>query len=478
MQNGLEGRTTGWVHISKLFSEAKIMRVSLMLILGALGSVPLVFLTPPFQVPDEAQHFFRAYEISELNIRAEVQNGVAGATLPDSIPELVKSSSGTRDFILFPVRPSPLTVTLKLASMPLNSSARHFIAFTGSAFYSPLPYIPQVLGIAVGRWFGLGPLYLFYLGRLVNCLTALALSGLAVYLMPFAGELVMVVGLLPMSLFLWASLSPDASVISCALLFIALSFAASSRGNWRTWELVMAATAAAVLCSVKPVYAPLLLAGVVPALLRGSKAAIVVRVHAILLAVALGFAAGWLFLARSTMTTLVDAGHPSLQMPFILHHPIFFVHVLVHTLGIRTIYHLYIETVGVLGWLTVFIHPVIVYLLPLINFWIVWKWGTRGSANRSVLSALWYLTLTLASVALILTAMYMMSAKVGQDEVTGLQGRYFIPILVLAGMSAMELAPGRRPSSAGWTSLAWIAAFVVAQIVAVDVTTIRAFQVF
>jgi hypothetical protein len=60
MQNGLEGRTTGWVHISKLFSEAKIMRVSLMLILGALGSVPLVFLTPPFQVPDEAQHFFQS----------------------------------------------------------------------------------------------------------------------------------------------------------------------------------------------------------------------------------------------------------------------------------------------------------------------------------------------------------------------------------------------------------------------------------
>jgi uncharacterized membrane protein len=83
---------------------------------------------------------------------------------------------------------------------------------------------------------------------LVNCLAALGLGGLAVYLMPVAGELVMVVGLLPMSLFLYASVSPDAAVISCSLLFIALSFSASTRENWKTWELAMAAAAAAVLC--------------------------------------------------------------------------------------------------------------------------------------------------------------------------------------------------------------------------------------
>jgi len=478
MQSGLKDWMAGWQRIAGSFSGVKAARVTLMLILGAVGSIPLVLLTPPFQVPDEVQHFYRAFQLSDLSIRAEVQDGISGGILPASLSELVRSSVYTRDGIVYPATPAPISKTLKLASIPLESSARRFVAFPGSAFYSPLPYLPQVLGIAVGRSFGCGPLYLLYLGRLFNCLAALALAGLAVHLIPFAGELVMVVGLLPMTLFLYASLSPDAAMISCALLFIALTFSASSRGNWMRWELVTAAAAAAVLCSVKPVYAPMLLAGVIPGLLRQGKAAHVVRAHVILLAVALGVAAGWLLFARSAMTSLLGGGHPSLQMSFILHHPASLIRAIFGTLRVQTIFDLYRETVGVFGWLTVPLQPAFVYLLPLPSFLILWKIGARRSGERSLLCALWYLALALASAFLVMTAMYLMSARVGQTEVTGLQGRYFIPILILAGMAMVELSPGRRPSAPRGRDLAWIAAIIVAEIVAMDATIIRVFDVF
>ena len=151
---------------------------------------------------------------------------------------------------------------------------------------------------------------------------------------------------------------------------------------------------------------------------------------------------------------------------------------LVHTLGIGSIIFWYCGTIGFFGWLTVPLHPAFVYFLPLANFLIVWKFGTRGSLARSVLCALWYLALAVASAVLVMTAMYLMSAHVGQNEVSGVQGRYFIPILVLAGMAATELAPGRRPSVPGWRSLACIAAIIVVQMVAMDATIIRAFHVF
>ena len=470
--------STQAMDIPKPLSDVKIVRMTLMLILGAVGSIPLVLLTPPFQAPDEVQHFYRAYQLSELHLRAEVQNGVAGGTLPDSLPELVKSSVSTQDGISYPPIPSPIERTPKLASIPLDESARQFVAIRGSAGYSPLPYVPQILGIAVGRWFGLGPLYLLYLGRFFNCLAALGLVGLAVYLMPVAAELVMVVGLLPMSLYLFASLSPDAAVISCALLFTALSFSASTRGNWKIGELAMAAAAAAVLCSVKPVYAPMLLAGLVPGLLRRGNVASVIRSHLILLAVALGITMSWLVFANSTMTSSLGAGHPSLQMSLILHHPTPFMHALVHALGIVSIIDRYVETVGVFGWLTVWLHPVFVYLLPIVNFLFVWKLGARSSAERSVLCGFWYSALAVASSFLIMTAMYLVSAQVGQNEITGVQGRYFIPILVLAGMAVIELAPGRRPSTPSWRILACIAAIIIVQIIATDATIIHVFQVF
>ena len=326
----------------------------------------------------------------------------------------------------------------------------------------------------------MGPLYLLYLGRLCNCLAALTLVVLAAYRMPVAGELVMVVGLLPMSLYLYASLSPDAAVISCALLFTALSFSASTRGNWKTGELAMAAAAAAVLCSVKPVYAPILLAGLVPGLLRRGNVVNVVRSHVILLAVALGIAASWLAFAKSSMTSSLGSGQPSLQMSLVLHHPAPFMHALVRSLEPLPIIDRYIEMVGDFGWLTVPLPAALlfVYLLPLANLLIVWKVGARGSMKRSVPCAFWYLALAFASAFLIVTALYLISPQVGQDEVTGVQGRYFIPILVLAGIAAIELAPRPRPSASTWRGLAWIAAIIAVQIAATDATIIHVFHVF
>ena len=82
----------------------------------------------------------------DFRLRAEVQNGVAGGKMPDSLPELVKSIVYTQDAIHYPATPAPLAKTLKLASIPLEESKRHFVAFPGSAFYSPLPYLPAGIG--------------------------------------------------------------------------------------------------------------------------------------------------------------------------------------------------------------------------------------------------------------------------------------------------------------------------------------------
>ena len=478
MPSCVENQTTRRQRLSALLSRNKKLPLIFALALGVIGSIPLVLLTPPFQVPDEVQHFYRAYQLSELHISAQVQNGAAGGILPDSLPQFVKSSVYTRDSIFYPASPAPIARTLKLTSNPLDKSKTGFVAFPGSAYYSPLPYLPQVAGIAIGRALGLGPLYLLYLGRLFNCLTALALLVLAIIAIPAAEELVLLVGLLPMSLYLYASLSADAAIIACALLFTALSFSASTRGNWRRWELVTAAIAAAVFCSVKPVYAPLLLASAVPGLLRPGKAVAVIRDHAILVAVAMGAAAGWLLYARSSMTTPLGGAHPSLQMNLVFHHPTVFAYALFHSLGITDLIQRYFEAVGVFGWFTVALHPGVAYLLPLAGLLIVWRRGFRGAVERSATRGLWCLALALAGVVLVYAALYLICAHVGQDAVQGVQGRYFIPLFVLAGWAAIELLPPRPPSASPWKAMAGLACLIILQIAAMDATIIRAFQGF
>jgi hypothetical protein len=464
--------------IADRLGDGKKACAFLVLILGAIGSLPLAILTPPFQAPDEVQHFYRAYQLSEFQLRAEVQDGVAGGTLPSSLPQLVKASVYTRDGIAYPATPAPFANTFQLKSIPLDPSARRFIAFPGSAFYSPLPYLPQAMGIAVGRAMGSGPLLLLYLGRLFNCLSALTLLCLTVHFAPFAKEAFILAGLLPMSLYLYASLSPDAAVIGCALLFSALSISEGALGSWGTHRLWLSAAVAAVFCSLKPPYAPMLLAGLVPGLFRPGNALRLIRSTAILLGIVLGASAGWLLYAKSTMTTPLTGTHPSQQIILVLHHPIFLIRELLHILDIHSLVDLYVRGVGIFGWQTVLLRPVIFYVLPLVSLFLLLTLGDRSSLERSATRGLWYLVLVCTSAVLIVFTLYLIWAHVGRDYAAGVQGRYFIPLLGLAGIAAIELAPRRRTPAPRWQSLLSIAVISVVEIAAMDTTIIRAFHVF
>ena len=66
------------------------------LILGGIGALLLCLLTPPFEVPDEPQHFYRSFQLSGLELWGSVEHGGAGTILPSSLPEVVEHFLGTR----------------------------------------------------------------------------------------------------------------------------------------------------------------------------------------------------------------------------------------------------------------------------------------------------------------------------------------------------------------------------------------------
>jgi hypothetical protein len=268
-------------------------------LLGLLGVVPMVILTPPFQVPDEPQHFYRAYQLSELRVGGIVRDGGAGAMLPSSLIELTDRFLGPRGHDLpRPITEQPLWGTWLAFDQPLDPDRREFIDFSGALVYSPLPYLPQIIAIAVARWAGAGPLALLYVARLANVLVALALLTWAVRIMPVGREAVMVVGLLPMAAFEYASVSPDAAIIGTAFLFTAVALRAQLRGRWTADEVAVAAVSGLVFCSLKPVYAPLLVLALPAALTRG-RMKHTLLVHAIILVVGLGGTVIWLHFASS-----------------------------------------------------------------------------------------------------------------------------------------------------------------------------------
>jgi len=431
----------------------------LCLVVGLLGTLPLVILTPPFQVPDEAQHFDRAYQISEGGLRAEIRDGKAGGSLPTSLPALARRFLGT-DAILAVrrVTATPLTGTLRLRAIPLDPGGRVFVDFTGAAAYPPLAYLPQAAGIGIGRAFGAGPLMLLYLARIANALTAIAVLSVAIGLMPVGQGPALLGGLLPMALYEYASASPDALVIGGSFLLTALGLRALQRGAWLRPEVLGAALAGLVVCATKPVYAPLLLIAA-PALLISGRHGHHLCALAVILGVALGGTALWFAWDSGRVIPFEPGVDLHAQLGFMRAHPAGLIAVIRRSLAIDGRFYL-ISMIGLLGWLTVLL-PRFAYLLPGIGLLPACLARDRAHPRLSVPMVFWCALLCAGAAALTMIAMYLACTPVGAPIVLGVQGRYFLPLLALVAAMAGSLPALRIGSRASVMLLAAVAGIVV-----------------
>ncbi|MBK8501992.1 MAG: DUF2142 domain-containing protein [Saprospiraceae bacterium] len=178
----------------------------------------MVFLTPPFQVPDEVNHFYRAYQIADGGFFAERHNQRLGGHVPESFIKL------TEPFLDLRWKMNRKTSYPKIRdqlSIPLNEEKKVFIDFPNTALYSPISYLPQAGAIFVLKHLNLRPLILFYAARILTLLIWIICIGFATKTLPRFKWLFTFLALLPMSLFVNMSLSADVVTNIIAFVFLA-----------------------------------------------------------------------------------------------------------------------------------------------------------------------------------------------------------------------------------------------------------------
>jgi len=445
--------------------------------LGLMGVLPLVLLTPPLQVADEPQHFERAYQISRLDLVGHVNGDAAGAMLPTSLSDLVRRSLGTLA-IDSPrlITPRPLTTTLSGLSRPLDPERVRFTDFRGAAPYSPLPYLPQASAIALGRLFGIGPLALLYAARFANALTAIVLLALAVRTAPMARAAVAFAGLMPMALYQYASASPDAMTIASALLFTATAMRATAQ-SWTGRTALAAAVLGAIFCSHKPVYAPMLLAGLAPVFTVTAHRVRTVVTMGFIVLVALGATAGWWFVAnRGLMLTRTPGTDLHAQITFVFAQPVMFLLILLANLLGQALQN-YIGMVGVIGWSAMKL-PSICYGIALAGIVLAVLIRDPHEPAMPRRTAAWQFLLVASGVLLVETALYLTWSPVGSRFIDGIQGRYFLPLLgpPLFALHTLLRLPNDEDRSRRYQVI--VPALAAAQILILNVTVASAFSVF
>ena len=317
-------------------------------VMALLAGLVLVFVNGPFEAPDEPAHFFRAYQISEGRFFSERIDNKAGERLPASIPNTThtfkkfSSSSKTK------VNKELLISALKA---PLHEQERIFVSFPNTVINFPLCYFPQAIGIYAARLVGLSPLKMMYAGRMMSLFCWIILIYIAIMLTPVFKWVMVLAGLMPMNLYLSASLSADTMINACAVLFIGLVLNERfmEKGLMTMGKRVGIGVVAIALSVLKLVYAPIVaLIFMVPQSSFGSNRKRVVYVVSVLglslLAVILcGFE------IRRVYVPLNGSNMP-LQLAGIFADPWKFLSLLANSIQEQWKSYFY-SFIGVLGWL-------------------------------------------------------------------------------------------------------------------------------
>ena len=287
----------------KLRPEYAFIVVSLI-----FGMIMLV-ITPPFQVPDEPVHFYRSYQVADFNFLKHRDD------FPASLKRLSDSCSRMQFSTHEKTRREEI---LALGQIPVNPSER---ATMETPSYT-IPYLPQAFGIILGKMMNMNPLWLLYLGRLFNLLATLCLVFLAIRVTPVFKWVFAILGILPMSLYQFASLSYDAGTIGLSFLLLALilKIAFESREVATRGQLIRLAVIALLLATSKPPYFLIILAFlVIPVAKLGSmKRYIIVFSSLVILALLVSQAGGPLrmIMGKLALTQSVHEPEVAACVPF------------------------------------------------------------------------------------------------------------------------------------------------------------------
>ena len=316
--------------------------------LGAVFGGSLVFVTPPYGVPDELQHFCRAYHCSQGKIYACRHGAACGDDLPASLGAASRAIAGdARRDEDFSVSWGKIRQALDI---PLDPARQQYTTFENTVLYSPVPYLPATAAVWIGRMAEISPLRLLYLGRIANLIAYLALAAAAVYVMPVQKWTLALVALMPMSMFLAASLSADAMVLGLAFMATALALDLALGKEASAGRLAAFGSCLLLLALSKQAYVSLaLLYFTIPAskfASRGQWWAAAGMVVGLPLAANLA----WAWSLRSLYVPVRPVVDPLQQIQWIGSHPLSYAATL-----LKAVYHpkTYLLMIGIFGWLGV-----------------------------------------------------------------------------------------------------------------------------
>jgi uncharacterized membrane protein len=409
------------------------------LIFGTL----FIAITPPGQNPDEMTHFNRAWQIADFNLRSDViiadGEKLIGGYLPTNI-ELFFNANKISNGVDKDFKFNNLNHTL-ITDLDVNSEQK-FVDFRGSALYSPIAYIPSAPAALMGQLFDFPIIVTFYLMRIFSMFIVGALLYIAIRIIPIAKWPLAILCLTPSLIAQAVAVSADGIIISLCFLYIAYTLNLALQKRTITLpKLTILLFLISCIGLAKITYLPLILCVALIPILNVSQRRwkpLLILSMTVLIATIIPLV--WMKTTGYIDTQNGPGSNLSLQKSFVFENPLLYLKTLYYTFltnqNTGTTPHLWIGFFGNFGYLTAPL-PTLFAFVSVITLTISIflkspreiKWKPK---NKTLVMYRTLLVLTISAViGAISTALYLYYTSVKSSTVSGLQGRYFLPIAPL-----------------------------------------------
>ena len=421
----------------------KVKPQNFFLVVGLIFGLSFLLLTPPFQVPDEVNHFYRAWHIAEGNLFATKQDNRLGGYMPASLIEAVNSNANIK-FDYF-ARTS-FSKTSEQLRRKLVDKTPVFVDFPNTALYLPISYFPQAVFNAIFKFLGFRPIAILMLSRLMMLILWLYVVFRVIKILPIFKWFFVFSALLPMSSFENMSVSADVVTNILGFLWIGNVFkCAFEEDKISQKNIIYLLLIAVSLACAKYVYTPLVFLVLIIPRNKISKIKNLnpIFLKGLLIIIPFVFAlAGSKYATTKNIpynkynqTYVGNAELPprvdiSKQLEFLKANPIKLYDVVYE--GYLKTYDLVQDSyIGMLGWLDVKIPETITYLGYLLLFFSLLYENAQAKTRIKFWQRLVMFFTGVLVIYLIYLSQYLSWVPVGNEYTYGTQGRYFIAVLPL-----------------------------------------------
>lgn len=413
---------------SLIFIYKKTPIEYLYIIIAVVVGTIYFILIPLGQAPDEYTHIETAYDVA--NVVLGYEHGTDIEMRNCDLEDTIITNDYTRE--IYDIYMDRL----------LHD---HNISDTGSGMFGDTPlstnrylYYPAALGMIIGRLLRLGTIPMMFIGAVFNYIVYVIVAFYSIKKIPFGKTMILLFSILPITMQQVTSYSYDSGILTLSVLIFAMAIRVAYAENLQKRDFIILAIASILIAPVKNgAYFFIILLNLLP-LARFRKTN--KKRYRLILGI-MGISTLMLIfpIVRNMINsanggTLMNgyvswADEPGYTVSYLLGNPIALVEICWNTLIDNFSYYIYTMIGGSLGWLNIDIPWWIIIALIACLFITAMKKENEAFDLKPWIRCL-FAIIALYSIACTAAAMLLDWTPISYKEILGIQGRYFLPVLM------------------------------------------------